>query len=131
MLVDRTPDEGPTLREETAELDDDAVFDMANLTETQTGISGIATITTELGRHGPKMRFAPRLGKGEPTAAMSIASEPSILFSGLSGPDLDRLTKPVRAWVRLNRETLLEYWQEGAWWTIDEVQTFVARLKRV
>ena len=131
MLVDRTPDEGPTLREETAELDDDAVFDMANLTETQTGVAGIVTITTVVGRHGPKVRFAPRLGRGEPTGAMSIALRPTILFSGLSGSDLERLSKPVMGWVGLNHEVLLDYWQDGAWWTIDEVQAFVARLKKV
>lgn len=121
----------PTLREETAALDDDAVFDMANLTEAQTGVPGVITITTEVGQHGPKVRYSPRLGQRELGCAVSVEPEPRVLFGDLDESELRTVADRVVHWVALNREALATFWREGAYWMIDEVHSFVARLKKV
>lgn len=121
----------PTLREETGALDDDAVFDMANLTEVQTGVPGFVTITTEVGRHGPKVRYAVSLRPPGPGFSVSIEPEPRILFGDMEAADRGPFVDAVTRWTRLNHDALLVFWRDGAYWMMDEVQTFVARLKKV
>jgi hypothetical protein len=37
----------------------------------------------------------------------------------------------ISAWVALNREALMKFWNEGASWTRAEVSRFLDRLKRL
>ena len=44
-------DREPTLEEEIGALDEEDVFEMANLAEDQTGIAGVVFISTVMGAH--------------------------------------------------------------------------------
>ena len=123
--------DAPTLRDETAALDEDAVFDMANLTVGQTGVRGVITITTEVGRHGPKVRYATQLRPRGPGLAVSIGPEPRVLFGDMEEADHASVAEQVIRWVTLSREALIRFWEDGAYWMMDEVQTFVAALRKV
>jgi hypothetical protein len=123
--------DAPTLRDETAALDEDAVFDIANLTEAQTGVRGVITITTEVGRYGPKVRYATQLRPRGPGLAVSIGPDPRVLFGDMEEADRASIANEVIRWVALNRQALIRFWEDGAYWMMDEVETFVAALRKV
>ncbi|MBU1385774.1 MAG: hypothetical protein KKG14_03705 [Alphaproteobacteria bacterium] len=121
----------PTFREETAALDDDAVFDMANLAEAQTGIAGVVTITTDVGWHGPKVRYARGLRPPGPGFSVSIGPDPVIIFGDMPAADRADIAEEVIEWVTLNHEALIKFWRDGAWWMMGDVQDFIAGLEKV
>ena len=124
-------DREPTLDEEIGALDEEDVFDMANLGEDRTGVSGVIMISTIMGAHGPRVKYYLKTGAGQPSFSVAVASEPRVLASSMTVRDLNRTAPAVIDWVRLNHEALARFWSEGAHWMHDEVQTFIADLKKV
>ena len=112
-------------------LTEDDVFDMANLTSRQTGIDGTVFISTVMGQHGPRVKYFEKTGKGQPSFSVSIAAEPVVVSSNLPERVVNRMAPRVIAWVRLNRQALLDFWNEGQFWPDDEVAVFKAALKRL
>jgi hypothetical protein len=121
----------PTLDEEIGALDEEDVFDMANLGEDRTGVPGVVMISTVMGSHGPRVKYYLKTGPGQPSFSVAVASEPRVLASNMPPRDLDRRAPLVMDWVRLNHEALGRFWSEGAHWMNDDVQTFIADLKKV
>lgn len=124
-------DREPTLDEEIAALDDEDIFDMANLVEAQTGIPGIVTITTVMGKHGPRVKYLLKPGRHQPSFSVTIAATPRVVANSLDEHDLSRMAETVIAWVVLNHEALAAFWWDGADWTAPDVQTFIGKLKKV
>lgn len=106
-------DREPTLDEEVGALDEEDIFEMANLTEDQTGIAGIVFISTVMGAHGPRVKYFLKTGPGQPSFSVSVASEPRVVASSLPDRDFARMAPPVLEWVRLNHEALARFWWEG------------------
>lgn len=121
----------PTLDEEIGALGEEDLFDMANLVESQTGVPGIITITTVMGRHGPRVKYLLRPGRHQPSFSVAIAATPRVVANSLEDRDLKRMAPTVVEWVTLNHEALAAFWWDGADWTAPDVQEFIARLKRV
>jgi hypothetical protein len=126
-----TRDREPTFQEELAVLGDDDLFDMANLTSKQTGIDGIVFISTAVGAHGPRVKYFVKTGRGQPSFSISIAEAPQVLASSLPPRVTNQVAPKVSEWVRLNREALLSFWNDGQYWTVDEVRAFLAGLKKL
>lgn len=124
-------DREPTLDEEIGALGDEDVFDMANLVEVQTGIPGIVTITTIMGRHGPRVKYLLKPGRHQPSFSVAIAVTPRVVANSLNDLDLSRMAPVVLEWVALNHEALAAFWWDGADWTAPDVQAFIADLKQV
>ena len=85
-----------------------------------------------MGRHGPRvMYFDGRAGEAPPSCSVTIADPPQLVAN--SPPDrVVRQRAPlVCAWIALNRDALLEFWNEGASWTRAEVSRFLDGLKRL
>ena len=120
----------PTLDEEIAALDDEDVFDMANLGEDRTGVPGVIMISTVMGSHGPRVKHYLKTGPGQPSFSVAVAAEPRVLASSMAARDLNRRAPAVIEWVRLNHEALARFWWEGAHWMHEDVQTFIADLKK-
>lgn len=135
MSFEETPavctDREPTLDEEIGALGDEDIFDMANLVEAQTGIPGIVTITTVMGKHGPRVKYLLKPGRHQPSFSVAVAATPRVLANSLDERDLRRMADKVVAWVALNHEALAAFWWDGADWTAPDVQAFVAGLKKV
>ena len=93
-------------------LEDDEVFDMANLSEARTGVPGVIYISTRVARHGPRVKYFARPGGDQPSFSVSIAEEPEVVANNLPERVLKRMSPKVIAWVRLNRETLLDFWSQ-------------------
>lgn len=123
-------DREPTLDEEISALDDEDVFEMANLTEDQTGVPGIVFISTVMGAHGPRVKYYLKTGPGQGFSA-AVGSEPRVLASSLDERDLKRMAPVVLEWVRLNHEALTRFWWEGKVWPDSEVTAFKSSLKKV
>jgi hypothetical protein len=121
-------DREPTLDEEIGALTDEDVFDMANLTEAQTGITGVITITTVMGQHGPRVKYFIR--RGQPSFSVAIASEPRVVANSMDDRDLSRMAPRVIEWVRLNHERLNAFWWDGAHWMQPDVQSFIDDLRK-
>jgi len=126
-------DREPTLDEEIGALDDEDIFDMANLGEGQTGVPGVIMISTIMGRHGPRVKYFIKPGRDQPSFSVAIASEPRIV--GRS-EDFDpktfvRVAPLVMEWVAINQEALSRFWWTGNELMNDQVQAFIADLKKV
>lgn len=124
-------DREPTLDEEIGALDEEDIFEMANLTEDQTGIAGIVFVSTVMGAHGPRVKYFLKTGPGQNSFSVAVASEPRILANSLPDRDLAKKGGRVLEWVRLNHEALARFWWEGKFWSDPEVTAFKASLKKV
>ena len=120
-----------SLEDEIASLGDDGVFDMANLSSRQTAIDGVVFISTAMEPHGPRVKYFVKAGKGQSSFSVSITPAPQVLASSLPARVVNEIAPQVIAWVALNREELLAFWNEGETWMCDEVQAFIGHLKKV
>ena len=130
-LTQDPPLREPTLAEELASLGEEDIFEMVNLREQDTGIAGTLFVSTALGAHGPRVKFYLKPGRDQPSFSVSVADPPRVLASSLPVRELNRFAPTVIAWVKLNREDLLRFWNEGQTWDVRELAAFVADLKRV
>jgi hypothetical protein len=120
-----------TLGAELHALGDDDVVEMTNLQEDDTGIPGVIFISTAMGAHGPRVKYFLKAGRDQPSFSVSISDEPEVLANSLSERELKRASPAVRKWVRLNKEALLRFWNEGDSYSIREVVDLVNSLKKV
>lgn len=123
--------EEPTLDQELAGFGDDDVVEMTNLQEKDTGIAGVIFISTIMGAHGPRVKYFVKTGRHQPSFSVSIAAEPVVLASSLPERNLNRAAPSVIRWVKLNREALLRFWNEGENMSIDELHAFAKALKKL
>ncbi len=112
-------------------LDEDEVFDMANLSEAHTGIPGVVWISTRVGRHGPRVKYYQKPGREQPSFSLSIDEPPVVVAGDLPVRVINRMGPEVTEWVRLNREALLSFWNEGDTWLKEQVDAFIDRLVRL
>lgn len=114
-----------------ATIIEDEVFDMANLSEARTGVPGVIWISTRVGRHGPRVKYYEKPGADQPSFSVSIAEPPTVVANSLPERVVKRMSPRVMDWVRLNREALLNFWNEGDTWMDEEVTAFKDALRRV
>lgn len=84
------------------------VADMANLYEDATGINIIITATSKMPRHKPRVKVRKNL---EESFSLSIEDEPKLL-AGNSAIVTQKVLNQVKEWVALNKDLLLEYWND-------------------
>jgi len=114
------------------ELVDEDLVEMANLPEEDTGISGTIFVSTRMGRRGPRVKhFDGRAGEAQPSCSVTIADPPRVVANSLPDHVVRQRAPLVSAWVALNRDALLQFWNEGASWTRAEVSRFLDGLKRL
>jgi len=124
-------DREPTLDEELRALGEEDVFEMTNLKERHTGVSGVIFISTAMGTHGPRVKYYLKAGGDQPSFSVSIGPEPRVLASSLDDREVARMTPRVIAWVRLNHAALGRFWTDGKAWDVDELNAFIAGLEKV
>jgi hypothetical protein len=110
------------------ELARDDVIEMANLTSTQTGIPGTNFISTAMGGHVPRVKYYLRPGRTQPSFSISIADPPVVVANSLPARTVRQMAPQAIAWVALNRDALLDFWNHGDTWTQPEVNDFIQRL---
>jgi hypothetical protein len=125
--VQLPPDE--TLADELA--NDDELVEMANLTAAQTGVPGTIFISTAMGSHGPRAKYFVQPGRSQPSFSVSVSNNPSVVANSLPTRVLNQMSPQVIRWVVLNRDALLDFWNNGDTWTQPQVNAFVQTLKRI
>ena len=123
-------DREPTLDEELRALNDEDVFEMANLGEEQTGVPGVIMISTAMGQHGPRVKYFLKPGRNQPSFSVSISAEPRVVANRLPDRDMARMAPAVIAWVTANHVTLSRFWWDGPDWMHPQVHAFIADLRR-
>ena len=109
----------------------DEVHDMANLSEARTGVPGVIWISTRVARHGPRVKYSLKPGIDQPSFSVSIADEPEVVASDLPERVVRRMSAEVIEWVKLNREALLAFWNEGDTWLKEQVDAHIEGLVRL
>lgn len=108
----------------TLEADEDEIFDMANLSEARTGIPGVIWISTRVARHVPRVKYYQKPGREQPSFSVSIDEPPVVVAGDLPQRVINRMGPEVAEWVRLNRDALLSFWNEGDTWMDEQVAEF-------
>jgi hypothetical protein len=121
----------PTIEEDLATLDEEAIFEVTNLPSSRTGISGVLFLSTAMAAHGPRVKYFVKTGKGQASFSVSVAEHPRVVANSLPERVLNEMAPLVIDWVRLNYVPLLRFWSGGQYWTIDEMNAFVDQLKKV
>ena len=112
------------------ELAGEDMVEMANLTSAQTGVSGTIFTSTTMGGHGPRVKYFVRPGRTQPSFSVSIADPPAAVASSLPARTVRQMAPQVIQCVSLNRDALLQFWNDGDSWTQPEVNDFIRRLRR-
>ena len=113
------------------ELAVDDVIDMANLTASQTGVPGTIFISTVMGGHGPRVKYFVQPGRHQPSFSVLIADPPRVVANSLSDRVLRQRAPEVEQWVALNKDALLDFWNNGDTWPQPQVNAFMQALKRI
>lgn len=122
-------DAAPTV---TAGTDDLELVEMVNLPTKYTGLDGVVYVSTAQGAHGPRVKWYPgRPGRDLPCLSVTVGDAPQATNHRLPPRVAAAAAEPLTAWVALNRSSLLSFWQQGHEWTIDEVNEFIAGLRRL
>jgi len=114
-----------------AELAEDDVVEMANLTAAQTGVPGTIFISTAMGGHGPRVKYFLQPGRTQPSFSVAIAGTPIVVANSLPVRVVRQRSPQVIEWVSRNRDALLDFWYHGDSWTQPEVNDFIQKLHRV
>jgi hypothetical protein len=113
------------------ELAVEDVIEMANLTTAQTGVSGTIFISTVMGSHGPRVKYFVQAGRSQPSFSVLIADPPRLVANSLPDRVLRQMVPQVIQWTALNRDALLDFWNNGDTWADPQVTAFKQALKRI
>ncbi len=113
------------------ELAAEDMVEMANLTASQTGVSGTIFVSTAMGGHGPRVKYFLQPGRSEPSFSVSISDAPTVVANSLSARVVRQMAPQVLRWVSLNKDALIDFWYHGDAWTQPEVNDFMQKLQRV
>src|SRR5690349_13673331 len=119
-LVTQLPPDTPLAEELAAE----ELAEMANLTTAQTGVLGTIFISTAMGSQGPRVKYFVQPGRNQPSFSVLIADPPYIAANSLPDRILRQRAPDVIRWVALNKDALLDFWNNGDAWTDPQVTAF-------
>ena len=113
------------------ELAIEELVEMANLATAQTGVPGTIFISTAMGGHGPRVKYFIQPGRNQASFSVLIADPPSVVANSLPDRVLRQRAPDVIQWVAINRDALLDFWNNGDTWTDPQVTSFKQALKRL
>ena len=126
-LATQLPADTPLAEELAAE----ELVEMANLTTAQTGVPGTIFISTVMGGHGPRVKYFIQPGSNQPSFSVLIADPPRVVANSLPDRVLRQRAPDVIRWAALNRDALLDFWNNGDTWSDPQVTAFKQALKRI
>lgn len=100
-----------------------ALFEMANLRPERTGLPFVVFVSQRGGaRHDVRVKIA-RSARVRPSEMATVAVRPQVrvLRGAVAPDDLERL----RAWIDLNREALIAYWNGDIEYTEDVLEALM------
>jgi hypothetical protein len=112
------------------ELAREDMVEMANLTSSQTGVTGTIFVSTAMGAHVPRVKYFERPGRAQPSFSVSVTDAPAVVANSLPARAVRQMALQVIAWVLRNKDALLDFWHHGDTWTQPEANDFMHRLRR-
>jgi hypothetical protein len=109
----------------------DELVERANLTTAQTGVPGTIFISTSMRSHGPRVKYYVQPGRTQPSFSITIAEKPAAVANSPPVRVLRQMSPQVIRWVSLNKDALLDFWNQGDTWAQPQVNAFVQALKRI
>jgi hypothetical protein len=109
---------------------DDGIIEMANLDKSQTGIDGVIWISTMMTGHAPRVKYFVRPGRTQPSFSVTIADPPRVVANSLPLRLLNRMSPSVIQWVILNKDALLDFWNDGDSWTASQLIQFLQNFRK-
>src|SRR5207302_2929336 len=113
------------------ELAAEELVEMANLTTAQTGVPGTIFISTVMGGHGPRVKYFVQPGRNQASFSVLIADPARVVANSLPDWVLQQRAPDVIQWVALNKDALLDFWNNGDTWTDPQVTAFKLALRRI
>lgn len=108
---------------------DPVLVEMANLRERETGVSGIIYISTSQGSHGPRVKYYPGGVRGGPMISVTVTENPKLkVVSKMKRSEAVQYTKKISQWITINRDALLDFWQNGVDYDRDAMNAFYDRI---
>lgn len=106
-------------------------FDVINLDASWTGIEGVVQLSTAGTFDIPIVRFFQSMGREDQFMIVSIASDPKVTQSTFSDAITSQLSPMIVEYVRINAPELTCFWNEGAHWLRQDVDSFLRSLRRL
>jgi hypothetical protein len=111
---------------------DEEMVEVVNLSARDSGIPGTIFVSTQLGAHGPRIKWFPgRPSREGACLIVTLEEPPRAINQGLAAIEARRAEPPLVAWVSLNRIALLSFWRDGVTWTREEMNTFFDGLAKL
>ncbi len=130
MSAASLPNRDSPVRMPPDDFAEDADFETVNLGRKHTNIPGVVFVSSRFGAHGPRVKWYADKPKGNaPCVIVSIGPDPVVRDDFIGTVQSRQAADLVRAWVRLNHAELLDFWNNGTGWDIDELTDFTRRLR--
>jgi hypothetical protein len=94
-------------------LDEEDLFEMANVREKQSGIPYVIFISSKdaaLSKHGPRIKVSNRHDRWDPSSNFVI-TVPELRVVGTATFSSDQL-EDIKDWIRLNKDLIVKYWNK-------------------
>lgn len=113
--------------------DEDFDFEMANLTEEDTGVAGTIYISSKFPRHAPRVKWYEGRPKNPDKGyiALSIDIDPISLENRIGQTYSTRTLNDAKAWIAKNADALMVFWERGALFDRREMNAFLDGLKKL
>jgi hypothetical protein len=105
-------------------IEDEGLFEMANVRPEISGLPFIVWISEKgQARHDVRVKVSPGPRAREFVASVTVRPDVEVVAGTLSGRDLEL----VRAWIELNRDVIVKFWEGEILYT-DEALAALRRL---
>ena len=121
------------------QIDDYPIFEMANLFRDETGLSYVVHIRTKLEtpshHHTPTLKVYQSGPIDSENFSLIISDDPNIpnsmknnkFYKSIKSKDLELIKK----WIKINKDRLLDFYNNGLSWNIDKIHSWSKTLERV
>lgn len=88
---------------ELKKIDNQSLFEMANISTKKTGLPVIVWISVKFENHKPRIKIMNKNCK----VSISIEDKPQILVGNCKS---NKIIEQVKKWIKINKNVLLDYW---------------------
>ena len=106
--------------------DDEEQYEFMNLSYNDTCINGNIYISSKRENQKPNIIFSIVPDSNEKTI---FSLDNKIIYSNMN--DIDKYLPKINQWILLNKEKLLDFWNNGSEWYWDDLCSFVETFKKI
>lgn len=108
------------------------LFEMANLAEKKTGIVGFIFISTKMASYAPRVKYYKQAGDEQFCFSVLITDTPkTVAIHGMKEHEVNKIESKVFEFIKLNKDKLLDFWNNGNTWDSDKLTEFLNSFEKV